>query len=89
MVRRGAHERQADGHVDRPVEIQRLDRDQRLIVIHADGGVVGGTRLGVEHRVAGHRAGDVEPLGTQQGDRGGNDLHLLAADGPAFAGVRV
>ena len=41
VVGRGAHERQAERDVDRVVERQRLDRDQRLVVIHAERGVVG------------------------------------------------
>ena len=41
VVGRGAHEGQAERDVDRFVEGERLDRDQRLIVIHAERGVVG------------------------------------------------
>ena len=35
VVGRRAHERQAERNVDRMIERQRLDRDQRLVVIHA------------------------------------------------------
>ena len=41
VIGRGAHERQAERDVDGVVEGQRLDRDQRLVVIHAQRGVVG------------------------------------------------
>ena len=44
VVGRGAHERQAQRDVDRVVERQRLDRDQRLVVIHAERDVVGRAR---------------------------------------------
>ena len=35
MIGRGAHEGQAQRHIHAAGEIQRLDRDQRLIVIGA------------------------------------------------------
>ena len=36
VVGRGAHERQAERDVDAAVEGQRLERDQRLVVVHGD-----------------------------------------------------
>ena len=45
VVGRGAHERQAERDVDGMIESQRLDRDQRLVVIHAQSGVVSRARL--------------------------------------------
>ena len=36
VIGRGAHERQAERDVDGVLERERLDRDQRLVVIHAD-----------------------------------------------------
>ena len=41
VIGRGAHERQAERDVDRVIERERLDRDQRLIVIHRERHVVG------------------------------------------------
>ena len=40
VIGRGAHDRQAQRDVDALVEMERLQRDQRLIVIHAERGVV-------------------------------------------------
>ena len=44
MVGRGAHEVEAERHVDPALEVDGLDRDQRLVVVHADRGVVAGAR---------------------------------------------
>ena len=44
VVGRGAHEGQAEGDVDAVVEGDGLDRDQRLVVIHGERGVVAGAR---------------------------------------------
>ena len=46
VVRRGADDRQAERHVHRLLEMQRLDRDQRLVMVHAQGRVVIGARAG-------------------------------------------
>ena len=45
VVGRGAHERQPQGDVDAFVEGDRLQRDQRLVVIHGDHRVVGARAL--------------------------------------------
>ena len=86
VVGRGAHEGQAQRHVDRAVEGQRLDRDQRLVMGHGDADVVAGAGGGVEQRVGRVRAGDGETLVAQPQQRGGDDLDLLAADVAALAG---
>ena len=65
VIGRGAHEGQAERDVDRLVEGDRLDRDQRLIVIHGERRVVASPRPRVEHGVRGQRTRDGEPLGTQ------------------------
>ena len=61
VVGRGADDRQAERDVDAIVEVQRLQRDQRLVVVHAQRRVVARARRGLEHGVGGVRAGDVEP----------------------------
>ena len=60
VVRRGADERQAQRDVDGVLERDRLDRDQRLVVIHADRAVIGLARGGVEHGVGRQRAAGVD-----------------------------
>ena len=89
VIGRGAHERQAERDVDAAVEGQRLERDQRLVVVHGDGGVVGAARLGVEQGVGGMRTGHGQTLGGKLGHGGSDHVHLLAADQAAFAGVRI
>ena len=46
----------------RVVEVERLDRDQRLVVVHAQGRVVAGAGGRVEHGVGRQRARDVDAL---------------------------
>ena len=50
----------------RVVEGERLDRDQRLVVIHAERRVVGRARRRVEHRVGRQRAARVDAVGAQR-----------------------
>ncbi len=89
MIGRGADNRQAEGHVHPFVEMQCLERDQRLVVIHAQGRVVAGASFGVEHGVGGHRSGHLPALGTKRVDRRLDQLDLLAAERAAFAGMGI
>src|SRR3546814_2194215 len=89
MVGRGADERQAEGNVATLVEIQRLDRDQRLVVIHADRGVVAGARRGMEHGIWRQRAGHIEAFGAQALDSRGNDCGIFVAHRTGLAGMSV
>ena len=75
--------------VDAAVEIDRLDRDQRLVVIHAQRRVVAAPRRGVEHRVGGERPARVDAGGAQRGDRRRDDVDVLAAERAGLAGMRV
>ena len=63
VVRRGAHEGKPERDVDAGVESERLDRDQRLVVIHRHGHVVALARLGVEQRIGGVGARSRRGLG--------------------------
>ena len=54
VVGRGAHEGQPERHVDGMIERERLDRDQRLIVIHRERRVVG--RAARRHETSCRRA---------------------------------
>ena len=60
VVGRGAHEGQPERHVDGMIERERLDRDQRLIVIHRERRVVAAPRGGVKHRVGRKRPARVD-----------------------------
>ena len=78
VIRRGADERQAERDVDGVVERQRLDRDQRLIVIHAERAVVGLARGRVEHRVGGQRPARVDALGRSVSTAGATIVDVFA-----------
>src|SRR6185312_7542565 len=56
VIGRGADEGEAERDVDAAVEIDRLDRDERLVVIHAEHGVVALARRRMEQRVGGKGA---------------------------------
>ena len=68
---------------------QRLDRDQRLVVIHAQGDVVGGAGLRVEQRVRRQRAACIDAVGDEALDRRRDDGDVLLAQRAFFAGMRV
>ena len=89
VVGRGAHERQAERDVDAVIEGERLDRDQRLVVIHAERDVVGLARGLVEHGVGGKRAARVDAVGDQPLDRGPHDQAVLLAERAVLAGMRI
>ena len=89
MIGRGAHEGQAERHVHRIVEGQRLDRDQRLVVIHAERDVVARARPLVEQRVGRQRAERIDALGLQLSDRRRHDGVVLLAERAFFAGMRI
>ena len=89
VVGRGAHDRQAEGDVDPLVEMERLERDQRLVVIHAERRVVAAPPAAVEHDVGRMRAADVDAFLAQPLDRGDDDVDLLAPEGSVLAGMRV
>ncbi len=89
VVGRGAHERQPERDVDALIEAERLQRDQRLVVIHGDDGVIAAPRRGVKQRVGRVRPRHRQTFGTQVGDGRRDRLDLLAAHGAFLAGVRV
>ncbi len=79
MIGGGADDWQAEGDVDRVLEVQRLDRNQRLVVIHAKRGVIVGAGRGVEQGVGRVGAADSPALGCQRGDRRLDNLDLFLA----------
>ncbi len=89
MIGRSAHDRQAQRDVHPLVEIERLQRDQRLIVIHAQRRIVALALARGEQGVGGMGAGDVDALGAQHGDCGGDDPRFLVADPALLAGMGI
>ncbi len=90
VIGRGADEGQAKGDVDAPVEIQRLDRDQRLIVIHADRRVIAAARArrGTWCRRTAGRQGR-SPRRAARSSSGRDQVDFFAAHRAAFAGMGV
>lgn len=89
VIGRGADERQAQGDIDALVELQRFQRDQGLVVIHAQGRIIARACPRREQRVARDGAESGDPLGLQGGDGRGDDAGFLIPELAAFARVRV
>ena len=89
MIRRGPHEWQTERDIDGVIEGKRLDRDQRLIVVHAQSGIVARARVVVEQRVGGQRPADIDAVGLEPRDGGRNDRAVLFAERTFFAGVGI
>src|SRR5579859_4671673 len=70
VIGRGADEGQAEGDIDPAMKIERLDRDQHLVVIHAERHVIGRPRFGMEQGIARQRPSGVDAFGLQRGDGG-------------------
>ena len=71
------------------VERERLDRDQRLVVIHRERDVVGGARDRMEHGVGRDRPAGVDAVGDQAVDGRFDDIGVFATQRAVLAGVRV
>ena len=90
MIRRGADKRQAECDVDAIVETERLGGDQRLVVIHADRHIVGGTGGG---RGTSYRPEAGRPISTPSAFNCSMTGRMMASSSrperPAFAGMRI
>ena len=71
------------------VEGQRLDRDQRLVVIHRERSVVPAPRAGMEHGVGGKRSERLDPRVPQLRHRRGYDGVVLRAHGAVLARMGI
>ena len=89
VIGRGAHERKAERDIDGVIESKRLDRDQRLVVIHAQGGIVGRARPFVEQRIGRQRTPGIDAVGNEPRNGRGNDGAVLLAERAVLAGVGV
>ncbi len=89
MVRRGADEGQAERRIDPLVEGERLGRDQRLVVIHAQRDVIAGAGTRMKHGIGRQRPEGVDAFRAQRLDRRAHHGLVLLAHGTAFAGMRV
>src|ERR1700756_1156666 len=68
MIRRSEHERETERHIPRMVECKRLNRDERLIVIHAQSGIVARPRRPMKHRIGGERTLCVDAVADKRSD---------------------
>src|SRR3546814_2672154 len=59
VVGRGADDGETKRHINALIKMQRLERDQRLVVIHAERDVISTPYALMEHGIGGKRAGDV------------------------------
>ena len=87
MIWRGANDRQAQRHVDRIVEVDQLDRDQPLVVIHRDQAVGLAFEMIAKCRI-GYQWTDDTIGGTRRHCRR-NEVELIATEQAAFTGMGV
>ena len=85
----GADDRQAEGDIDAVLEMQQLERDQPLIVVHADDRIVIPARGEVKEGVGAVRAAGGDPLRLAPVDGRCDQPRFLIAEEPPFAGVRI
>src|SRR5262249_59668777 len=79
MIRRSTREGKPERDVDALLKGERLERNQRLIMIHADRRVVTRARGTMKHGVGGVGTGHVEILAASRLDRGLDDVDILPA----------
>ena len=89
MIRRGPHKGQSQRDIHPAIEVDRLDRDQRLIMIHAQRGIKGGTGVEVKHRVGRQRAAHLYPRSVHLGDGRFDDLDLFTSETTGLSGMRI
>ena len=89
MIGGGADDRQTQGHVDAVMHVDGFQRDQCLIVVHADRGVVFGARSFGKHGVRRPGAGYFYPFRAQDFDGGSDNFRLVIAQRAAFARMGV
>ncbi len=80
---------QAERDVDRVAETGVLEYRQTLVVIHGDDHVTGLQGGGGEGRIRRHRATDIHAAGAAFLDGWCDQLFVLPAEVPTFAGVRI
>ena len=71
------------------MKAQQLQRDMALVMVHREHGIKLTAQCADEYGIAGYRPAHVLSALAVGFDRGGNHLGVLAAEQPAFAGVRI
>src|SRR5438132_13500260 len=88
VIDRYAQVRKAERHVDRLLERECLDWDERLVVIHGHDDIIFSTSDRAEERVGCVRSADRDPGGAGGFDPSTN-LLLFVPKPPALPGVRI
>ena len=89
MIDAGPDDRQTERHVHRRIEVEQLQWDQCLIVIHPDHHLELTRHRAMKDGVCRVRAADVDAFAPCSLDRRADQLFLLAAKQPVFTGVGV
>ena len=90
MVDRGAEDRQTQRHVDPSLEIEQLERNVPLVVIHADDRVESLLpHRHVKQGVGGERAFDGHSTALRPLDRRPDFPDLLISEEAVFPGMRI
>ena len=89
VIGRGADEGQAERDVDAAREVDGLDRDQRLVVIHAERRIVGRARGRMKQRVGRRGAAHLDAVRAQSLDGRCDHAAFLVAHGALLAGMRI
>jgi hypothetical protein len=89
VVHRGPHNRQAEGDIDSVIKMQELERDQPLVVVHADDSIVAALGGKPEKGVSTVRTTGIDPFVPSCLDGRDNELCLFIAEQTAFSGMRV
>src|SRR6476620_1452498 len=76
----GAYDWEAQRDVHRILEVKRLDRNQRLVVVHAKRRVIVCPRALMEHGVGGMGPGHSPSFRSKGGNRRFDDFELLAPE---------
>ena len=90
VIGRGADEWQSNCDIHGAIELQRLERNQPLIVIHRDRGVeIKRVGLADERGVGRERAVGVDAFALRAPNRGRDHADFLVAEHPAFTGMGI
>ena len=89
VIRRCANEGQAERDIHAIRESERLERDERLIVVHGENGVIALARGVVKQGIRRMRSGCVNTLSIKCLDRRRDHLDFFAAKRSIFSGVRI
>src|SRR5215472_16261526 len=89
MVRRSPRNRQTECDVHRPLEIERLGRNESLIMEHRQRHIEAFSAGLREKAVGGKRPLAIDALAARPRDGRSDDVHVLTAEQSSFAGVGI